>query len=147
MREASDKRKELEREHTEALTQLREKQNEIQRKLGNTNDKTKAYESIESLQSKIRELEKKAELQNVRHEELMLEMAAIKRTAQNKTERSNNSTAGWKKSGLHQEAQTPPDSVPSTPDYLKMYEVGPESKFCFNLSPLQHCDRSSAHAR
>ncbi|XP_046682775.1 RIMS-binding protein 2 isoform X2 [Homalodisca vitripennis] len=116
MREASDKRKELEREHTEALTQLREKQNEIQRKLGNTNDKTKAYESIESLQSKIRELEKKAELQNVRHEELMLEMAAIKRTAQNKTERSNNSTAGWKKSGLHQEAQTPPDSVPSTPE-------------------------------
>jgi len=33
-------------------------------------------------QSKIRELEKKAELQNVRHEELLLEMAAIKRTNQ-----------------------------------------------------------------
>jgi hypothetical protein len=34
------------------------------------------------LQSKIRELEKKAELQNVRHEELLLEMASIKRTNQ-----------------------------------------------------------------
>lgn len=31
------------------------------------------------LQSKIRELEKKAELQNVRHEELLLEMASMKR--------------------------------------------------------------------
>lgn len=67
-------------------------------------------------QSKIRELEKKAELQNVRHEELMLEMAAIKRCAQNKSERTcNTSTVAWKKSGLHQEVQTSPDSVPSTP--------------------------------
>ncbi|XP_054290498.1 peripheral-type benzodiazepine receptor-associated protein 1-like isoform X8 [Macrosteles quadrilineatus] len=114
MREASDKRKELEREHTEALTQLREKQNEIQRKFGNTSDKTKAYESIETLQSKIRELEKKAELQNVRHEELMLEMAAIKRS-QSKAERAT-TAAVWKKSGLHQEVQTSPDSVPSTPE-------------------------------
>ena len=32
------------------------------------------------MQSKIRELEKKTELQNVRHEELLLEMAAIKRS-------------------------------------------------------------------
>lgn len=31
-------------------------------------------------QSKIRELEKKTELQNVRHEELLLEMASIKRS-------------------------------------------------------------------
>lgn len=45
----------------------------------------------------------------------MLEMAAIKRSTQNKVERSNNSTTVWKKSGLHQEVQTSPDSVPSTP--------------------------------
>lgn len=54
MRDASDKRKELEREHSEALTLLREKQNEVQRKLGNTSEKTKAYESIETLQVKVK---------------------------------------------------------------------------------------------
>lgn len=50
MREASEKRKELEREHSEALTELRDKQNAVQRKLGNTSEKSKACESIESLQ-------------------------------------------------------------------------------------------------
>lgn len=56
-------------------------------------------------------------MQNVRHEELLLEMAAIKRSSQNKTEQntSNDSTAAWRKSGLHQEAQTSPDSSSSTP--------------------------------
>lgn len=53
MREASEKRKELEREHTEALTQLRDKQNAVQRKLGNTTEKSKACESIESLQVRV----------------------------------------------------------------------------------------------
>lgn len=53
MREASEKRKELEREHTEALTQLRDKQNAVQRKLGNTSEKSKACESIESLQVRV----------------------------------------------------------------------------------------------
>ncbi|XP_049839036.1 RIMS-binding protein 2-like isoform X8 [Schistocerca gregaria] len=86
MREAADKRKELEREHAEALTQLREKQNEAQRltkqRDASSREKSKSYETIEALQSKIRELEKKTELQNVRHEELLLEMASIKRSAQ-----------------------------------------------------------------
>lgn len=50
MREATDKRKELEREHSEALTQLKEKQTEVQRKLGTASDKAKAYENIETLQ-------------------------------------------------------------------------------------------------
>ncbi|RZF46120.1 hypothetical protein LSTR_LSTR012980, partial [Laodelphax striatellus] len=115
MRETADVRKELEREHSEAVNQLKEKQIEIQRKQGSAAEKTKAYENIETLQSKIRELEKKTELQNVRHEELMLEMAAIKRS-QNKTNTSSMSNNCWKKSGLHQEIQTSPDSAPSTPD-------------------------------
>ena len=38
-------------------------------------------DTVEQLQSRIRELEKKTELQNVRHEELLLEMAALKRAA------------------------------------------------------------------
>ncbi|XP_039298084.1 RIMS-binding protein 2 [Nilaparvata lugens] len=115
MRETADVRKELEREHSEAVNQLKEKQIEIQRKQGSAAEKTKAYENIETLQSKIRELEKKTELQNVRHEELMLEMAAIKRS-QNKSNTSGMSNNCWKKTGLHQEIQTSPDSAPSTPD-------------------------------
>ncbi|XP_066905379.1 RIMS-binding protein 2 [Halyomorpha halys] len=81
MREATDRRKEIEKEHGETLALLKEKQSDIQRKVTSTSEKSKAYESIETLQSKIRELEKKAELQNVLHEELVLEMAAIKRSA------------------------------------------------------------------
>ncbi|XP_075220462.1 RIMS binding protein [Lycorma delicatula] len=116
MRETADFRKELEKEHTEAVNQLKEKQFEVQRKLGSANDKSKAYENIETLQSKIRELEKKTELQNVRHEELMLEMAAIKRS-QNKQVTTGTTINSWKKSGLHQEIQTSPgDSAPPTPD-------------------------------
>ncbi|XP_071447128.1 uncharacterized protein [Hetaerina americana] len=81
MREAAEKRKELERQHAEALSQLRERQHEIQKytKVSDA-DKPRQYETIEALQSKIRELEKKTELQNVRHEELLLEMASIKRS-------------------------------------------------------------------
>lgn len=52
MREATDKRKEIEKEHSEALALLKEKQSDIQRKLTSTSEKTKAYESIETLQVK-----------------------------------------------------------------------------------------------
>ncbi|XP_065333929.1 RIMS-binding protein 2 isoform X16 [Cloeon dipterum] len=91
MREAAERRKELEREHADALAQLRDKQAEVQRQQmpvrhvtaePTADSSKKGYETVEALQSKIRELEKKAELQNVRHEELLLEMAAIKRTNQ-----------------------------------------------------------------
>ncbi|XP_059484773.1 uncharacterized protein LOC132202027 isoform X15 [Neocloeon triangulifer] len=91
MREAAERRKDLEREHADTLAQLRDKQAEVQRQQLPVRQMTaepaagtskKGYETVEALQSKIRELEKKAELQNVRHEELLLEMAAIKRTNQ-----------------------------------------------------------------
>lgn len=54
MREAADKRKELEREHAEVLTQLREKQNEVQRiskqSCSSSIDRNKSYETVEALQ-------------------------------------------------------------------------------------------------
>lgn len=79
MRDASEKRKELEQLRSETLKQLREKQLAVKNET-NFAEKAKMLEAIEALQSKIRELEKKTELQNVRHEELMIEMAAMKKT-------------------------------------------------------------------
>lgn len=79
MRDASEKRKELEQLRTETIKKLREKQLSVKNET-NFAEKAKSMEQIEALQSKIRELEKKTELQNVRHEELMIEMAAIKKT-------------------------------------------------------------------
>lgn len=63
-------------------------------------------------QSKIRELEKKMELQNVHHEELLLEMAAIKRSAvQRAGLPSNYGSNSWKKpNASNQEVQTSPES-------------------------------------
>lgn len=124
MREAEERRKDLERQHADTLRQLRLKQSEFQNPSGHVSstaphgaqgglqvslhqggqgqgggqhggppvnavanssgggtDRTAASDTIEALQSKIRELEKKTELQNVRHEELLLEMASIKRSA------------------------------------------------------------------
>lgn len=50
MREANDRRKEIEKEHTETVSLLQEQQTEIQRKVATATDKSKAYESIETLQ-------------------------------------------------------------------------------------------------
>ena len=50
MREATDRRKEIEKEHSETLALLKEKQSDIQRKVSTTSEKSKAYENIETLQ-------------------------------------------------------------------------------------------------
>lgn len=67
---------------------------------------------IRHFQSKIRELEKKLELQNVHHEELLLEMAAIKRSSQQRTSLPGiYNTSSWKKpAASNQEVQTSPES-------------------------------------
>ncbi|XP_071643131.1 uncharacterized protein Rbp isoform X2 [Temnothorax longispinosus] len=69
MRETEALRAELERQHADAQNQLREK----------IAGRYQGPESIEALQSKIRELEKKIELQMVRHEELSLELTSLSR--------------------------------------------------------------------
>ena len=70
MRETEARRADLERQHAEAQQHLREK-------MAGTYT---GPESMDSLQSKIRELEKKVELQTVRHEELGLELTSLKRS-------------------------------------------------------------------
>ncbi|XP_013782943.1 RIMS-binding protein 2-like [Limulus polyphemus] len=81
MREAAEKRKELEKEHAEALAELLKCQENV-RVLGQSkeSEKQQSLELIKSLESKVRELQKKCELQNVLHEELVLEMAALRRS-------------------------------------------------------------------
>lgn len=69
MRETEARRAELERQHAETQTQLRDK----------LAGRYPGPESVEALQSKIRELEKKTELQMVRHEELSLELTSLRR--------------------------------------------------------------------
>lgn len=69
MRETEARRAELERQHADAQNQLREK----------IAGRYQGPESVEALQSKIRELEKKTELQMVKHEELSLELTSLKR--------------------------------------------------------------------
>lgn len=51
LREASEQRKELERQHAEALAQLREKKDEVNRLSQlSENDKKKSDETVEALQ-------------------------------------------------------------------------------------------------
>ncbi|XP_043801630.1 uncharacterized protein LOC122719654 isoform X4 [Apis laboriosa] len=69
MRETEARKADLERQHAEAQNQLREK----------IAGRYQGPESVEALQSKIRELEKKTELQMVRHEELSLELTSLRR--------------------------------------------------------------------
>ncbi|OQV25324.1 putative RIMS-binding protein 2 [Hypsibius exemplaris] len=108
MREAAEKRKELELEYQEAKEQLREKQIEIKQLHKNeVVGKRKHQEVIESLESKLRELEKKCELQAVRFEELSLEMTSVQRQASRSRSLANMTTS---------EVQTSPESGTSTPD-------------------------------
>lgn len=69
MRDTEARRTDLERQHAEAQNQLREK----------IAGRYQGPESVEALQSKIRELEKKTELQMVKHEELSLELTSLRR--------------------------------------------------------------------
>ncbi|XP_074640850.1 RIMS-binding protein 2-like isoform X2 [Tubulanus polymorphus] len=83
-RESADKRKQLEDEHQEALTELHQKQEEVQHLHKVQDDIKKEHEdTIESLQVKLRELERKCELQAIKHDELSLELTSLKKQSKN----------------------------------------------------------------
>lgn len=92
MRETEARRAELEREHVDAQNQLREK----------LAGRYQGPESTEAIQSKIRELEKKTELEIVRHEELSLELTSLRRARSRgpgATTSSNLSGTTWPPAG------------------------------------------------
>ncbi|XP_073819832.1 RIMS binding protein isoform X2 [Musca autumnalis] len=78
LRDAETRRAEIERAHQETLAQIRTLSSSSSRQ---------DLEAIENLQSRARELEKKAALENVRCEELQIELSAAMKT---KSARSSN---------------------------------------------------------
>ncbi|XP_042864732.1 uncharacterized protein LOC122248652 isoform X5 [Penaeus japonicus] len=118
MKEAADKRRELERQHAEALAQLRERQAAISdTSRYNDKDRKASVEVIEALQSKIRELEKKAEAQNLRHEELLLEMQSLKKS-------QGSPKNSWSRSGSLSADLQSPESGDVTPDSSQILSNG-----------------------
>ncbi|GBN17656.1 hypothetical protein AVEN_204472-1 [Araneus ventricosus] len=92
MREAADRRKELEKQHADAVAELQRKQEEHRHHhYISKAEKQAAQEAIQNLESKVRELQKKCELQNVLHEELALEMASLRRSQTKHAWRSHRS--------------------------------------------------------
>merc|ERR1712223_1784466 len=74
MHKAADNRREIERQHKEALENLKKKQEEVE--IVATKKQT---EMIDKLKLRISELEAEKEVQNERHQELILEMAELKK--------------------------------------------------------------------
>ena len=74
MHKAAENRREIERQHKEALESLKRKQEEVE-----SVATKKQSEKIEQLKLKIAELESDRQAQNERHQELILEMAELKK--------------------------------------------------------------------
>ena len=74
MHRAAENRREIERQHREALENLKRKQDEVE-----TTATKKQEEFINQLKLRIDELENEKRAQNERHQELILEMAEIKK--------------------------------------------------------------------
>ena len=74
MHRAAENRREIERQHKEALESLKRKQGEIE-----SVATKKQIEIIDQLKSKITDLEIERKFQNEKHQELILEMAELKR--------------------------------------------------------------------
>ena len=74
MQRAAESRRQIEAQHKEALENLRRKQDEVE-----IVATKKQAETIEQMKKKIQELEAERKTQNERHQELILEMAELKR--------------------------------------------------------------------
>ncbi|XP_077509735.1 RIMS binding protein isoform X3 [Amblyomma americanum] len=80
LRQAAEQRRLLERQHAQALQEVRAAKAAAAAAKGSA--EAAHLLTIQTLESKVRELQKKCELQNVLHEELVLEMAALRRQQQ-----------------------------------------------------------------
>ena len=74
MHKAGENRREIERQHKEALESLKKKQEEVE-----SSATKKQLELIEHMKKKIEELETEKQVQNEKHTELILEMAELKK--------------------------------------------------------------------
>ncbi|GAB6025399.1 hypothetical protein CHUAL_011144 [Chamberlinius hualienensis] len=78
-RDVTEDRKTFEKEHSQLLSQLLQRKDEPKNAKIKECDRQRNVEATEVLKSQLRELEKKCELQKVKHEELVLEMDALQR--------------------------------------------------------------------
>ncbi|GFX53466.1 uncharacterized protein TNCV_4652561 [Trichonephila clavipes] len=79
IRDADERRKKLEQQKLAAATELQAKQEEI-KTISNEAERQKAMENIQNLESEIRELGKKCDLESVLREELSLEIQTLQRS-------------------------------------------------------------------
>ncbi|KAF0299605.1 hypothetical protein FJT64_027692 [Amphibalanus amphitrite] len=82
MRDVAERKKELERQQREVQDRLKEREAALLQ--SSAGDRQADADAVQALKSTLRELEKKAEVQSLRHEELVLEMAAIKKQSKTK---------------------------------------------------------------
>ncbi|XP_077532986.1 RIMS binding protein isoform X5 [Haemaphysalis longicornis] len=92
LRQAADQRRLLERQHAQALQEVRAAKAAAAAAKGSA--EAAHMLTVQALESKVRELQKKCELQNVLHEELVLEMAALRR--QQMQQRSRGAREAWR---------------------------------------------------
>ncbi len=85
-RDAVEQRKELESEHTKTLAQLEEKREQVARLTeASASEKEAHLKAVQTLQARVVELEKETERQHVRHEGLLRDLAAAKRSSASAT--------------------------------------------------------------
>ncbi|CAN7986560.1 unnamed protein product, partial [Ixodes hexagonus] len=97
LRQAADQRRLLERQHAQALEEVRAARAAAASSschAGSGKADAACLDTIQGLESKVRELQKKCELQNVLHEELVLEMAALRR--QQTQQRNRGARDAWR---------------------------------------------------
>ncbi|XP_037513220.2 LOW QUALITY PROTEIN: peripheral-type benzodiazepine receptor-associated protein 1-like [Rhipicephalus sanguineus] len=93
LRQAADQRRLLERQHAQALQEVRAAKAAAAAAKGSA--EAAHLLTIQTLESRVRELQKKCELQNVLHEELVLEMAALRRQ-QMQQQRTRSARESWR---------------------------------------------------
>ncbi|RWS26093.1 RIMS-binding protein 2-like protein [Leptotrombidium deliense] len=126
------KRKEFEREKCESIRELKRKQENL-KNIFKSSEKKAELECITNLESKIRELDKKCELQNVLYEEMQLEITSFKKLEQKKN--------SWKEQRSYSSEHarqgsisSPVDTIPSVSDTLFTGNLRKQSA---NRAPLE----------
>ena len=118
MHKAAENRREIERQHKEALEKLKQKQGEVE-----IVATKKQAEIIEQMKQKITELEVERKVQNEKHQELILEMADLKR---------------YGRDSLPAEIENPSDNIEIDQIMAKLEQ---DNKFLADLEK-QRADRS-----
>ena len=123
MHKAAENRREIERQHKEALENLKKKQGEVE-----SIATKKQAEIIDQLKSKISELEIERKIQNEKHQELILEMAELKR---------------YGRDSLPEEIENPSDNIEIDTIMAKLEQ---DNKFLADLEKQRAATKSDSES-